>query len=289
LHSVRDKRQVQALIAQALKEDIYRGDVTTDWIISPKATAKAYFITREQGVIAGLEAAHLSFLQVDPSLQFEASVTDGDRVIAGQSFAIVEGAARAILTGERTALNFIRHLSGIATMTNRYVQAIKGTSAVITDTRKTTPGFRVLEKAAVKSGGGVNHRFGLYDMVLIKDNHIAAAGGITPAVNRCREQMANAERTIKIEVEAAILDQVKEAANLEIDQIMLDNMSDAQMQEAVAYIRHHTEDKKRPLLEASGTITLDRVRSVAETGVDLISIGTLTHSSPCLDISLNIE
>ena len=289
MHSVRDKRQMQALIAQALKEDIYMGDITTDWIISPKATTKAYFITREQGVIAGLEAAYLSFLQVDPSLQFEASVTDGDRVIAGQSFAIVEGAARAILTGERTALNFIRHLSGIATMTNRYVQAIKGTSAVITDTRKTTPGFRVLEKAAVKSGGGVNHRFGLYDMVLIKDNHIAAAGGITPAVNRCREQMANAERTIKIEVEAAILDQVKEAANLEIDQIMLDNMSDAQMQEAVAYIRHHTEDKKRPLLEASGTITLDRVRSVAETGVDLISIGTLTHSSPCLDISLNIE
>ena len=279
--------QLSILIDQALEEDIGTGDITTDWIIPPDATTTAFFISKEEGVIAGLEAAHRTFLQIEPSLQFEMSVAEGDHVSPGQTFAKVEGASRAILTGERTSLNFIRHLSGIATLTQQFVRAIEGTSAVISDTRKTTPGFRFLEKAAVKSGGGVNHRVGLYDMILIKDNHVAAAGGITPAVARCRQQMAKTRITVNIEVETTSLPEVKEALDLGVDQIMLDNMTNMQMREAVRYV-HQVGGDVRPLLEASGTISLDRVRSVAETGVDLISVGALTHSSPALDISLNI-
>lgn len=277
------------LIDQALVEDIGSGDVTTEWIIPADAVTIARFVAKEGGIISGLDIARLIFERLDSNNRIRMPIQDGAHVSAGQSFAEVHGSTRSILTGERTALNFLRHMSGVATLADRYNRAVSGTGVRIVDTRKTTPGLRRLEKEAVRAGGGHNHRIGLYDMILIKDNHIAAAGSITSAVNRCRERMNEQGDTLKIEVEAETHDQVSEAAGLMVDRIMLDNMSLDAMRTAVALVRRMTSGRGYIELEASGAITLDYVRAVAETGVDMISIGALTHSAPALDISLDIE
>lgn len=279
---------VLALIDRALAEDIGGGDVTTDWVIAPEARTTARFITKQSGVVSGLDVVRMTFEQIDPAIRMDCPLRDGDRIESGLVFAGVSGPTRAILSGERTALNFIRHLSGVATLTNRYVQAVEGTQVTIIDTRKTLPGFRLLEKAAVRAGGGGNHRFGLFDMILLKDNHIAAAGGITAAVTLCRERMRTRRTDLKIEVETATLAQVEEAMALPVDRIMLDNMPLERMAAAVHLIRSNGTQRRRIEIEASGAITLERVRAVAETGVDLISIGALTHSAPALDIGLDI-
>lgn len=286
--TTRENNDILALIDRALAEDIGEGDVTTDWIIAPEARTTARFIAKQSGVVFGLDIVGMTFERIDPAVRTDCSIRDGDSVESGQVFAGVSGPARAILTGERTALNFLRRLSGIATLTRRYVQAVEGTKATIIDTRKTTPGFRLLEKAAVRAGGGGNHRFGLFDMILIKDNHIAAAGGITAAVTLCRERLRTRGANLKIEVETATLAQVEEAMALPVDRIMLDNMPLDLMAAAVQLIRSHSRQRRRIEVEASGAITLERVRPAAETGVDLISIGALTHSAPALDISLDI-
>lgn len=277
-----------ALIDRALAEDIGAGDVTTVWTVPADVRATGRLMAKRPGVIAGLEVVRLVFQRIDPRLQLRVSIQDGDRVEPGQRFADISGPVGGILTGERTALNFLQHLSGIATLTARYVSAVAGTSAQIADTRKTIPGLRQVEKYAVRMGGGMNHRLGLYDMILIKDNHIAAAGGITRAVERCRQQMHAHGSALKIEVEAETLAQVEEAARQMVDRIMLDNMSLDDMRAAVALVRRMTASGRPIELEASGAIVLDRVRAVAETGVDLISIGALTHSAPALDISLEM-
>ena len=282
------QEELNVLIDHALAEDIGDGDVTTLWTIPDDAATSGRFISRKAGRIAGLEAAHLTFERLDTTMRFQADVRDGDRIEAGRVFAEIHGSARSVLTGERTALNFLCHLSGIASLTDQYVRAVAGTGVRIVDTRKTTPGFRVLEKEAVRAGGGSNHRFGLYDMVLIKDNHIVAAGGITAAVNRCRDVMTEQQTDLKLEVEVETLDQVREAAALMVDRIMLDNMSPETMRSAVAQVRKETAEHGHIELEASGAITLEHIRETAETGVDLISIGALTHSAPALDISLEI-
>ena len=276
------------LINRALAEDIGTGDVTTDWTIPSEAHGSAHFIAKQPGIIAGLDVVHLAFDRIDPGIGFSAYIQEGAVVEPGQVFAEVHGPTRGLLSGERVALNFIRHLSGIATLTNRYVMAVAGTGASIIDTRKTTPGFRSLEKAAVRAGGGVNHRFGLYDMILIKDNHIAAAGGLTAAVTLCVERLRSIQSKLRIEVETATLEQVKEAMETPVDRIMLDNMSVSEMHEAVKLIRASVSQRRPVEIEASGAITLERVREIAETGVDLISIGAITHSAPALDISLDI-
>ncbi|MBI4552959.1 MAG: carboxylating nicotinate-nucleotide diphosphorylase [Candidatus Latescibacteria bacterium] len=283
-----DAPDLLSLIDRALAEDLGAGDVTTTWTVPADVRATGRLMAKRPGVIAGLEVVRLVFQRIDPRLQLRVSIQDGDRVEPGQRFADISGPVGGILTGERTALNFLQHLSGIATLTARYVSAVAGTPAQITDTRKTIPGLRQLEKYAVRMGGGMNHRLGLFDMVLIKDNHIAAAGGITPAVERCRERMHAQSSMLKIEVETETLTQVEEAARLMVDRIMLDNMSLDAMRAAVALVRRMTAPGRPIELEASGALTLDRVRAVAETGVDLISIGALTHSAPALDISLEM-
>ncbi|MBM3262438.1 MAG: carboxylating nicotinate-nucleotide diphosphorylase [candidate division Zixibacteria bacterium] len=281
-----EQDEAHSLIDRALREDVGDGDITTEWTIPPDACATARFIAKQPGVAAGLEMAGMVFERLDPRVRMTQTMRDGDRVEIGQILAEVSGPARAILSGERTALNIVRHLSGVATLTRRYVEAVAGTGTAILDTRKTTPGMRRLEKAAVRAGGGVNHRVGLFDMVLIKDNHIAAAGGITQAIMRCRERI-KPDEPVKIEVETATLEQVREAVSLPIDRIMLDNMPLDLMRRAVEIV-HSDGSARRIELEASGAITLERVRDVAETGVDMISVGALTHSAPALDISLDI-
>lgn len=284
-----DPVSLEEIVARALREDVGDGDVTTDWTLAPDAVARARFEAGQPGVLSGLFPASLTFRAVDPGLQFRTLLADGDQVEPGQPIAEVRGAARSLLTGERTALNFMRHLSGIATMTRQYVDAVRNTGARIVDTRKTTPGLRDLEKRAVLHGGGANHRHGLFDMVLIKDNHIAAAGGIAAAVHRCRSNMEHSGRRYDIEVETSGLDQVEEAVRSGADWIMLDNMSTGEMRTAVGRIRALTAADRSIVVEASGAITLDRLEEIAKTGVDVISVGALTHSSPALDISLNIR
>ncbi len=298
---------------RALREDVGDGDLTTEWTIAPGSVARARFVARQPGVVSGLFPACLAFREVDPGLEFQAFLTDGDPIESGQLIAEARGDARSVLTGERTALNFMCHLSGIATLTRRYADAVRDTRARIVDTRKTTPGLRTLEKRAVLHGGGENHRHGLFDMALIKDNHIAAAGGIGAAVRRCRSRMEQAGRHVDIEVETTSLAEVEEALRSGADWIMLDNMNDEEMVMAVQVIRADQADqagradqagqtdqaghgiragsaKERPIvIEASGRITLDRLGAVAKTGVDIISIGALTHSAPALDISLTID
>lgn len=292
---------------RALREDVGDGDLTTVWTIAPGSVARARFVARQPGVLSGLFPACLAFRVVDPGLEFQAFLTDGDRIETGQLIAEARGDARSVLTGERTALNFMCHLSGIATLTRRYADAVRDTRARIVDTRKTTPGLRTLEKRAVLHGGGGNHRHGLFDMVLIKDNHIAAAGGIGAAVRRCRSQREQADRPVDIEVETTSLAEVEEALRSGADWIMLDNMNDEEMAKAVQVIQaaqaaqadqagqaghgiRAGSAKERPIvIEASGRITLDRLGAVAKTGVDIISIGALTHSAPALDISLTID
>ncbi|MFH1859667.1 MAG: carboxylating nicotinate-nucleotide diphosphorylase, partial [bacterium] len=263
----------------ALLEDIGSGDITTQLTVPDDVEIQAELIAMEDGIIAGLELAAMTFTFDEENVEFFPLLKEGEKVSCGQIFGRVQGSARAILRTERVALNFLQWLSGIATLTARYVAAIEGYSAKIYDTRKTTPCLRILEKYAVKVGGGYNHRFGLYDGILIKENHIRAAGGIKEAVNRAR--VANME----IEVETETLDEVREAVSTSIDVIMLDNMDIKTMKEAVGIIR---ESKKKILIEASGGINLENVRDVAATGVDRISIGALTHSPRVLDISLEV-
>ncbi|MGH2550673.1 MAG: carboxylating nicotinate-nucleotide diphosphorylase [Thermomicrobiales bacterium] len=271
----------QALVDLALTEDIGAGDVTTLSTVPAGATATGVMLLKQSGVISGLEVAAYVFERVDPSIRFEALVRDGDAVTSGTDIVTLIGPARTLLAGERTALNLLQRLSGVATSTAAYVAAVQGTGARVVDTRKTTPGLRALEKSAVRHGGGHNHRFGLSDGVLIKDNHLAAIGGpdrVTRAVQAARE---NAPHTMKIEVEVTNLAETAEAVAAGADIIMLDNMSLADMAEAVRIVGG------RALTEASGGVRLETVRAIAETGVDLISVGALTHSAPSLDISLN--
>jgi nicotinate-nucleotide pyrophosphorylase (carboxylating) len=268
------------IIEFALAEDIHTGDITTDTVVPPGRPARARLIAKEPMVLAGLDVARQVFLAVDPSLRFRAMAADGDHLPVGTVMAEVEGDAASLLKGERVALNFLQRLCGIATVTSRYVAAVAGTGARIVDTRKTTPGLRVLEKYAVRVGGGTNHRTGLYDGVLIKENHIAAAGGITEAIRRARQGIPH---TIRIEVETETLDEVREALAARADIIMLDNMDTSTMKEAVAIIGG------KALVEASGGVRLETVRGIAETGVDIISVGALTHSAPATDISMLLE
>jgi nicotinate-nucleotide pyrophosphorylase (carboxylating) len=272
---------IDPAVASALAEDLgLAGDITTDSTISPAIKATAVFAVRKPGVIAGLDVAAAAFRQLDAATSFRKLVSDGARVDAGTVLARVSGSARTLLTGERVALNFLGRMSGIATLTQHYVDAIAGTRAHIIDTRKTTPGLRAFEKYAVRAGGGMNHRIGLFDAVLIKDNHIAVAGGIGAAIEAAR---ARAGHMVKVEVEVDTLDQLKEALKHRIDAVLLDNMTPAQLAEAVRLVAG------RVITEASGGVNLDTVRAVAEAGVDLISVGALTHSAPVLDIGLDIE
>lgn len=280
-----DMRLPQALIAtavaNALAEDLgLAGDITTDAVIPPEAEASGVFAARRSGVIAGLDVAAAAFRHLDPAVRFNALIAEGEQVEAGTAIARVSGSARALLTAERVALNFLGRMSGIATLTRRYVDAIAGTRAAIIDTRKTTPGLRALEKYAVRAGGGMNHRIGLFDAVLIKDNHIAVAGGIGPAIAAAR---ARAGHMVKIEVEVDSLDQLAEALGHSVDAVLLDNMTPDQLAEAVRLVAG------RVITEASGGIDLSTVRAIAESGVDLISVGALTHSAPVLDIGLDVE
>jgi len=261
----------------ALAEDLGDGDVTTEATVDVDATGSAELVVKEPGVVCGLAVAEAVFRAVDSELRFERLVEEGASVAAGTAVARVAGPERAILTGERTALNFLARLSGIATLTRRYVDAVEGTGAAILDTRKTTPGLRALEKHAVATGGGRNHRFGLDDGVLVKDNHLRAAGSVACAVERLR-----AATPLPIEVECDTLEQVSEAVAAGAEAILLDNMSPDQLRSAAALARG------RARLEASGGVTLENVRAVAETGVDEISVGALTHSARSLDVSLEL-
>lgn len=271
--------QIKKIIEQALSEDLWTGDITTDSIILPTQNAHGIFKTSESGIIAGLNIAKILFKILDSKIDFQMKVCDGQRASSGQTIAEINGPARPILKGERVALNLLQRLSGIATMTSRFCNEVKDFSAHIVDTRKTTPGLRVLEKYAVRVGGGKNHRFGLYDAILIKDNHIALAGGIKPAVQSAKK---NASHMVKIEIEVVNLSQLKEALEEDVDIIMLDNMDLTDMKKAVEI------SSGQVLLEASGGITLEKVKAIAQTGIDLISVGALTHSVKSLDISLEI-
>ena len=270
--------EIQRIVRGALAEDVGTGDVTSVPIIAPTVRLEGDFLVKTRGVIAGLKVVGEVFAQVDPAITYAPMVEDGSLVNPGDVVARVAGSGPGILIAERTTLNFLQRMSGIATLAKRYVDAVVGTRARILDTRKTAPGLRVLDKMAVRLGGGANHRIGLYDMVLIKDNHIEAAGGITAAVQRVREHV----RDLPIEVEVESLEQLDEALALGVDRIMLDNMSLDTMREAVRHAADRVE------LEASGGVNLDTVAAVAATGVDLISVGALTHSVSALDISLEI-
>jgi len=272
-----------ALIDAALAEDVGEGDFTTLWTVPAERRAEAVIVAKAAGVIAGSEIAAEVFRRVDPELRVEVMAGDGSAVEPGDEVMRIGGAARAILTAERTALNFLQQLSGVATVTRRYVDAVAGTGARVIDTRKTTPGMRLLEKAAVVAGGGSNHRVGLYDMVMIKDNHISAAGGIMAAVEAVRVRN---DRGLRVEVEASTLAEVGEALAARVDRVMFDNMDPATMRAAVALA---AAAERRPETEASGGITLETIRAFAETGVDFISVGALTHSAPALDLSLRLR
>lgn len=268
------------LIRHALKEDIHTGDLTTRACLTGPRPAKARFVAKEPFVLAGIQVAARVFTLLEPAIVFDAQMKDGARVASGDLLACVSGDASSLLQGERVALNLLQRMCGVATLTSRYVEAVAGTQARIVDTRKTTPGLRMLEKYAVRVGGGVNHRTGLYDGILIKENHIAAAGGITAAVNRTRDYIPH---TLKIEVETETVEQVEEALAARADIIMLDNMDCATMRQCVGLIGG------RALVEASGGVNLDTVRAIAETGVDIISVGALTHSSRAVDISMLLD
>jgi nicotinate-nucleotide pyrophosphorylase (carboxylating) len=277
-------RGLADLVARALDEDVGDGDRTTLWTVPPGTLARARIVAKESLVVAGAEAVLEVLRQAAPTAEIRRLVNDGIRGHPGDEVAVVEGPARALLTAERTALNFMGRLSGIATLTAAFVERIRGTGARIVDTRKTTPGWRALEKAAVRAGGGENHRMGLYDMVLIKENHIRAAGGIQAALAGVQ---AENHEGLPVEIEVEGPEELAEVAAFEVDRILLDNFELGELREAVATIRAWPEP--RPLLEASGNMTLERVRTVAETGVDLISVGALTHSAPVADLSMLVE
>ena len=268
---------LERIVQAALAEDVGVGDVTTDATVPADAVGTAELLVKEPGVVCGLEVAEATFRALDPDVRFEALADDGDSVEPPAVVARITGSQRALLTGERVALNFVGRLSGIATLTRRYVDAVDGTGASVLDTRKTTPGLRGLEKHAVACGGGRNHRFGLDDAVLIKDNHLRAAGSLSAAVELVREATE-----LPVEVECETLAQVGEALELGVDAILLDNMTPPQLRDAVALTRG------RARLEASGGVTLETIRAIAETGGDEISVGALTHSARSLDVSLEL-
>lgn len=271
---------VDNLILNTLKEDMPMGDITTDSTVPEDIDSKAYLIAKESGVIAGLDVVERVFELLDPTVVFDRKIEEGSLVQKGDIILEIDGNARALLKGERTALNILQRLSGIATKTREFADKIKDLPAKVVDTRKTTPGLRALEKYAVRIGGGSNHRFCLSDGVLIKDNHIAACGGIKNAVSNAKKAIPH---TVKIEVETENLEQVREALESGADIIMLDNMSLELMGEAVKIIN------KKALVEASGNVDIDRIRDIALTGVDLISVGALTHSVKAMDISMRIN
>ena len=272
--------QIEPVVRAALLEDFGRGgDITSEATIPATTRAKAAIVARERGVVAGLEVARAAFTLVEPGLEFSPLVADGAAVEAGMEIARVTGEARAILTAERTALNFISHLSGIASATSQIAQEIAHTSTQVCCTRKTTPGLRALEKYAVRAGGGINHRFGLDDAVLIKDNHIAVAGGVKPALEAARSR---AGHLVKIEIEVDTLAQLREVMEVGADAVLLDNMDPATLRAAVDLVAG------RAITEASGRISTGQARVIAECGVDLISSGWITHSAPILDIGLDV-
>lgn len=270
---------IEPIVAAALREDLGGlGDITSNSVVPEETQAEVAMVARQAGVIAGLDIARLSFELVDPALCVTAHAEDGVAVEPGTRLLTITGSARALLTSERVALNFVGRLSGIATLTSQYVKAVKGTLAKIADTRKTTPNLRLFEKYAVRCGGGVNHRFGLDDAVLIKDNHIEAAGGITAAVMRAKARLGH---MVKIEVEVESIGQLEEALAARVDAVLLDNMTPSQLKRCVEIVAG------RAVTEASGGVTLETVRAVAESGVALISSGALTHSAPNFDVALD--
>ena len=276
--------QIDKLIALALQEDLGSpGDITSNFTISDDATASAKIVAKESGVIAGIPIAKRVFLNVDERVRFHEELDDAAKIRAGDVIVRIIGPARSILAAERTALNFLQRLSGIATLTSKFVEKTAGTRAKILDTRKTTPGWRYLEKYAVRAGGGYNHRLGLYDMILIKENHVVAGSSITNAVERIRREISARNLHLAIEVESRTLDEVAEALTLSVDRIMLDNMPLWPIREAVKMVNG------RVALEVSGGVTLETVREIAETGVDYISIGALTHSAKALDLTLLLQ
>jgi len=277
---VLDNIHIDDIIIRALKEDMALGDITTDNLIDPESKSTAYLVAKEPGIIAGIQVAERVFTLLDDKVGFLARVEDGQHVEKGEIIAQISGHTSVLLKGERTALNFLQRMSGIATLTNAFCKKVEGTKAVIVDTRKTTPGLRILEKYAVRAGGGRNHRFSLSDGVLIKDNHINACGGIRQAVEKAR---ASVPHTVKIEVEVETLEQVQEALDCGADIIMLDNMDIDTMAKAVKVING------RAIVEASGSVSLETARSIAEAGVDVISVGRITHSAPALDISMKFQ
>jgi nicotinate-nucleotide pyrophosphorylase (carboxylating) len=274
------RSEIDAVVRRALAEDIGPGDYTSLWTLPADAQSTAAFLAKQSGVVAGLDVVTAVFRLLDGTCHADFGVSDGDRLMAWQPFGCVEGPARALLAAERTALNFLQRMSGIATATRSYVDAVSGTNAVILDTRKTAPGLRLLDKWAVKAGGGENHRIGLYDMVLIKDNHIHAAGSLTAAVRAVLERNNLA---LPVEVEVTTLAQLSEALALPVQRILLDNMDLETLRRAVAMTASQVP------LEASGGVNLDTVRAIAETGVDFVSVGALTHSVRALDISLDFR
>lgn len=271
---------LDALIQQALLEDIHTGDITTMAVVPDAGDRRAYLKAKEDMVLAGIDVAAAVFRVLDVEIRFTRHFADGNALHSGDVIAHIQGNAGMLLQGERVALNLLQRMSGVATLTSRYVAAVRGTKARIVDTRKTTPGLRALEKYAVRVGGGINHRTGLYDGVLIKENHIAAAGGIGEAVRRARAYIPH---TLKIEIETETLEEVSQALDAGADIIMLDNMSLPLMREAVGMIGG------KSLVEASGGVNLETVRDIADTGVDIISVGALTHSARAMDISMLLE
>ncbi|MBI2942354.1 MAG: carboxylating nicotinate-nucleotide diphosphorylase [Chloroflexi bacterium] len=275
---------VREIVGRALAEDMPWGDLTTDGLVSPTLDGRAVVLARQEGVLAGLAVAEAAFQLVDPAVRFSGLKVDGDRIGPGDRVAIADGRARSLLKAERVALNFLQRLSGTATLACRYVDAVAGFPVRIVDTRKTTPGLRLLEKYAVRVGGAGNHRYCLSDGILIKDNHLAAlrreGHGIAEAIRRAR---AAAPHTVQVEIEVETLDQLREALEAGAEMILLDNMDPPLLRQAVAIVAG------RAITEASGGITLDNLRAVAETGVDLISVGALTHSARALDLSIEFE
>jgi nicotinate-nucleotide pyrophosphorylase (carboxylating) len=269
--------EIDRIIEAALQEDLPDGDITSESLIPSESISRAILLAKENGLLAGVDVAARVFWKVDPHVVFEKKAEDGSAIKAGDTLARIEGPSISMLKSERTALNFLQRMSGIATLTQRFVKELEGSKTKILDTRKTTPSLRTIEKYAVKMGGGTNHRLNLSDMVLIKDNHLKIVGSITQAVKRARDKVG---RDIKIEVETTTLEEVKEALNAGVDMIMLDNMSPETMREVVGWV-----DGKIPL-EASGNVTLSALKEIAASGVDYISVGGLTHSYRSLDISM---
>jgi len=285
------------LVKFALSEDVGTGDVTTLNAVPANVGARAAIVAKQPGVVSGMDIAGLTFREVDPTLKFKATVRDGQEVPAGAALATVTGSAAGIMTAERTALNFLARLSGVATLTRQYVQAVAGTGAIILDTRKTTPGLRILEKYAVLCGGGQNHRLALWDMYLVKDNHIRAARGLTNAIDRIQRT----RRDLLLEVEVESLDQLHEALRPEVDRILIDNQPVKVVKQCVQQVdewyaenppdhpRVREGARRWPEVEVSGGLHLDTIRAYAETGTDYLSVGAITHSAPALDLSLEIE